>query len=68
MRGLLNRVVLLTIVLILGVAFLPSAMADEKPEYGGILRVAIAGDPPSLDMHQEQTFKVLIPMSTVYNT
>ena len=30
--------------------------------------MAIAGDPPSLDMHQESTFKVLIPMSTVYNT
>ncbi len=36
--------------------------------YGGVLRVAIAGDPPSLDMHQEQTFMVTIPMSPVYNT
>ena len=33
-----------------------------------MLRVAIAGDPPSLDMHQEQTFLVTIPFSTVYNT
>jgi peptide/nickel transport system substrate-binding protein len=33
-----------------------------------MLRVALAGDPPSLDMHQEQTFMVTIPMSPVYNT
>jgi peptide/nickel transport system substrate-binding protein len=43
-------------------------VAEEKPHYGGVLRVAIAGDPPSLDMHQEQTFMVTIPMSTIYNT
>jgi peptide/nickel transport system substrate-binding protein len=46
----------------------PHALAAETPSYGGILRVAIAGDPPSLDMHQEQTFLVAIPLSTVYNT
>jgi peptide/nickel transport system substrate-binding protein len=33
-----------------------------------MLRVALAGDPPSLDMHQEQTFMVTIPLSPVYNT
>jgi peptide/nickel transport system substrate-binding protein len=46
----------------------PSAPAEEKPQYGGVLRVALAGDPPSLDMHQESTFLVTIPFSTVYNT
>ena len=45
-----------------------SVLAAEQPRYDGILRVAIAGDPPSLDMHQEQTFKVTIPLSTCYNT
>jgi peptide/nickel transport system substrate-binding protein len=45
-----------------------SALAEEQPRYGGTLRVAIQGDPPSLDMHQEQTFLVTIPFSTVYNT
>ncbi len=52
----------------MGLALAPSAVAEEKPQYGGVLRVAIAGDPPSLDMHQETTFKVKIPMSNVYNT
>lgn len=46
----------------------PSALAQGTPQKGGVLRVAIAGDPPSLDMHQEQTFMVTIPMSPVYNT
>jgi hypothetical protein len=32
------------------------------------LQVALAGDPPSLDMHQESTFMVTIPMSPAYNT
>ena len=44
------------------------ALAQDKPHKGGMLRVALAGDPPSLDMHQEQTFLVDIPLSTVYNT
>ena len=30
--------------------------------------MAIAGDPPSLDMHQEATFLVTIPFSPVYNS
>ena len=68
MQGLLLRVVSFVIALIFGCGALPPANADEKPRHGGVLRVAIAGDPPTLDMHQEQTFKVLIPMSTVYNT
>lgn len=45
-----------------------NAEAQGAPQRGGVLRVAIAGDAPSLDMHQEQTFMVTIPMSPVYNT
>jgi peptide/nickel transport system substrate-binding protein len=56
------------VVLLLGLWVTPWAVAAEKPRQGGELRVAIAGDPPSLDMHQEQTFMVTIPMSPVYNT
>jgi peptide/nickel transport system substrate-binding protein len=41
---------------------------DEQPVRGGIMNVAIQGDPPSLDMHQETTFLVMIPMGNVYNT
>jgi peptide/nickel transport system substrate-binding protein len=46
----------------------PAASAQDTPQRGGILKVALSGDPPSLDMHQESTFKVTIPMSSVYNT
>jgi peptide/nickel transport system substrate-binding protein len=45
-----------------------SALAQEQPRYGGVLRIALAADPPSLDMHQEQTFAVCQPMSALYNT
>jgi peptide/nickel transport system substrate-binding protein len=59
---------MLSVVLVVGLWAAPAALADEKPQKGGVLRVALAGDPPSLDMHQESTFLVDIPMSTVYNT
>ena len=59
---------LLSAVMLIGLWAAPSAVLAEDPQRGGVLRVAIAGDPPSLDMHQEQTFMVTIPMSTVYNT
>jgi hypothetical protein len=56
---------LLSAVMLIGLWATPSAILAEEPQRGGTLRVAIAGDPPSLDMHQEQTFMVTIPMSTV---
>ena len=68
MRSYRLGAVMLVVMFTLGLLVTQPALAEEKPVIGGILRVAIAGDPPTLDMHQEQTFKVLIPMSTVYNT
>ena len=68
MRGFRIGALLLSVVMVLGLWAVPSARAEEKPRQGGVLRVALAGDPPSLDMHQEQTFMVTIPMSPVYNT
>src|SRR6266566_5585971 len=59
---------MLSVVLVVGLWAAPAALAEEKPRAGGTLRVALAGDPPSLDMHQEQTFMVTIPLSPVYNT
>jgi peptide/nickel transport system substrate-binding protein len=59
---------MLSVITLLGLWAAPLAVAQEKPHYGGILNVAQAGDPPSLDMHQETTFMVVIPMSPVYNT
>jgi peptide/nickel transport system substrate-binding protein len=58
----------LSVVLMVGLWTASAALAEEKPRRGGVLRVALAGDPPSLDMHQESTFLVTIPFSTVYNT
>src|SRR5919202_6834566 len=68
MRGFNKGLCLLAMVMLVALWARPSALAEDKPHYGGELRVALAGDPPSLDMHQEQTFMVTIPMSTAYNT
>jgi peptide/nickel transport system substrate-binding protein len=54
--------------ILLMVGAVPLTLAAEPPHYGGVLRVALAADPPSLDMHQESTFMVTIPMSPAYNT
>jgi len=59
---------ILSVVLIVGLWAAPVALAEEKPRRGGTLNAALAGDPPSLDMHQEQTFMVAQPMGPIYNT
>ncbi len=58
---------LLSFVMLIGLWAAPATPAEEQPRRGGILQVALAGDPPSLDMHQEQTFMVAIPLGPVYN-
>jgi peptide/nickel transport system substrate-binding protein len=60
-------VALLSFVMLIGLWATPTALAGEQPRRGGIFQVALAGDPPSLDMHQEQTFMVAIPLGPVYN-
>src|SRR5918996_3443082 len=67
MRGLKIGMALLSFVMLLGLGTAPLALAEEEPVSGGIMRVALAADPPSLDMHQETTFAVVQPMSPVYN-
>src|SRR3989454_5316789 len=67
MRSFKVGVILLPVVMLMGLWAAPSAMAQEQPRRGGILRAALAADPPSLDAHQEQTFAVAQPMSAVYN-
>src|SRR5918996_1507775 len=62
------RLSLVVLVCLIGWWNTTGVIAAEAPRQGGALRVAIAGDPPSLDMHQEQTFMVTIPLSPVYNT
>jgi hypothetical protein len=68
MHGVKVRIALLCLVTLIGLWTAPIALAAEQPRPGGILQVALAGDPPSLDMHQESTFMVTIPMSPAYNT
>jgi peptide/nickel transport system substrate-binding protein len=58
---------LLSFVTLIGLWAAPMALAQEQPRRGGILQVALAADPPSLDAHQEQTFAVAQPMGGVYN-
>ena len=66
-QWLKSGVMILSLIIILGVTSTVLG-EEEKPHYGGIMKVAIEGDPPSLDMHQEGTFLVTIPMGNVYNT
>lgn len=59
---------ILSVVMLVGLWTVSLPVAADTPRYGGILHAALAGDPPSLDMHQEQTFMVAQPMGPVYNT
>ncbi len=43
-------------------------LAAAQPRYGGTLLAAIAGDAPSLDAHQEVTFKTIQVVAPAYNT
>jgi peptide/nickel transport system substrate-binding protein len=67
MRGFKTVACLVSMILCLGLTASSVALAGEQPQRGGMLRVALAGDPPSLDMHQEQTFMVAQPLGPVYN-
>ena len=67
MQGAKMKVVVLCLITLIGLWAVPMALAGEQPQRGGILQVALAGDPPSLDMHQEQTFMVSQPLGPVYN-
>jgi peptide/nickel transport system substrate-binding protein len=58
---------MLSVALLVGLWTAPLALAQDKPRHGGILNVALAADPPRLDMHQEQTFAVAQPLGPIYN-
>jgi peptide/nickel transport system substrate-binding protein len=68
MRGVKLSVFFSSAMILIGLATVPLALAAEQPRYGGVLNVALAADPPSLDMHQERTFAVAQPLGPVYNT
>ncbi|HEX9871836.1 MAG TPA: ABC transporter substrate-binding protein [Candidatus Tectomicrobia bacterium] len=67
MRGFKTWVLFFSVLLLAGLWVAPTVLAAEQPRYGEILRIALAADPPSLDMHQETTFAVAQPMGPVYN-
>ncbi|MBI2906171.1 MAG: hypothetical protein HYX92_00800 [Chloroflexi bacterium] len=41
--------------------------AADQPRSGGILTIGISGDPPSLDLHREQTAFTFAPAAGAYN-
>ncbi|HEX9871894.1 MAG TPA: ABC transporter substrate-binding protein, partial [Candidatus Tectomicrobia bacterium] len=67
MRRFTIGIFLLILIMFLGFWSAPSAFAGEQPVRGGVLRIALPADPPSLDMHQESTFAVAQPMGAIYN-
>src|SRR5262249_10679487 len=42
--------------------------AREQPRFGGVLKVATIGEPPSLDLHSSYTLVTWFPMWHVYET
>jgi peptide/nickel transport system substrate-binding protein len=45
----------------------PSAVAQEKPRYGGELILAVPSEPPSYDGHREETFGLIHPIAPFYS-
>src|SRR5215813_6999013 len=55
-------------VLVLIVAVITPAGAQDQPRSGGELIFVVAAEPPSFDAHQEETFAMLHPGAPQYNT
>ncbi len=45
----------------------PAKPAAEQPRRGGILKIAVSGDPVSFDIHQEPSILSLEPLAPVYS-
>lgn len=43
------------------------APSEEKPRYGGTLRITETGDAPSYDPHQESTIRTLAQVAPIFN-
>ena len=55
-QGLWQGVLLALALSVITLATLgPSAVAQEKPRYGGELTLAVPSEPPSYDGHREET-------------
>ncbi len=54
--------------LLLVLPLVPSAVAQEKPRYGGELIFPVPSEPPSYDGHREETFGLIHPFAPFYNT
>src|SRR5262249_53817409 len=55
-------------VLVLIVALITPAGAQDQPRFGGELIFVVAAEPPSFDAHQEETFAMLHPGAPQDNT
>jgi peptide/nickel transport system substrate-binding protein len=58
----------LAMLLLCLVACVSQGLAADTPRAGGVLRVAIPAEPPSLDAHQETTFAIMMLAAPIYNT
>jgi peptide/nickel transport system substrate-binding protein len=66
--GLCQRVLLaLALSVVMLLAHEPSAVAQEKPRYGGELILAVPSEPPSYDGHREETFGLIHPIAPFYS-
>src|ERR1700739_4014918 len=63
-RGL---VVALGLALLLLVTNGPSALAQPQPRAGGELVFAVPSEPPSYDVHLEETFGLIHPIAPFYS-
>src|SRR5213594_1313254 len=67
MKKLARCVTAALAVILAGAAVVGSAVAQEKPRYGGELIFPVPSEPPSYDAHREQTFGVIHPVAPHYN-
>ncbi len=67
MKNLARCVTAALAVILAGAAVVGSAVAQEKPRYGGELIFPVPSEPPSYDAHREQTFGVIHPVAPHYN-
>src|SRR6266702_4094423 len=67
MKNLARCVTAALAVILAGAAVVGSAVAQEKPRYGGELLFPVPSEPPSYDAHREQTFGVIHPLAPHYN-
>src|SRR5262245_66356143 len=62
-----GAVALMALSMLVG-AIASTAIAQDKPRYGGELVFPVPSEPPSYDGHREETFGLIHPFAPFYNT